>query len=242
MELVYIYHSGFALLGSNASLLFDFYEDSSVHNGFVVNELLKRPEPLYIFVSHFHEDHFNPQIFEFKKIKSNITYIISSDVWRYRRKFLMGQDFIKIRKGQKYNDDLIKVSAFGSTDSGVSFRVNLDGKEIFHAGDLNNWHWMAESTQEEVQSYESAYLQELALIKEECSYFDLVMFPVDPRLQVKYGLGACQFIENFAIKFLAPMHFGAVYKADSDLDAVAKAHHVSLLNIKERGQKFVLPL
>ena len=59
MELVYVFHSGFAVLSDKASLLFDYYEDTDKDHGFVHEELLKRPEPLYVFSSHFHQDHFS---------------------------------------------------------------------------------------------------------------------------------------------------------------------------------------
>lgn len=34
----------------------------------------------------------------------------------------------------------IKIVAAGSNDSGVSWIVEVAGKRIFHAGDLNNWY------------------------------------------------------------------------------------------------------
>ena len=241
MDLVYIYHSGFAVLGNNASLLFDYYEDTDKEHGFVQDELLKRPEPLYVFSSHFHQDHFNPDIFNFKEKKANITYILSADIARKRSKYVKEHDFIKIRKGGSFEDDLIKVKAFGSTDIGVSFAVNLESKEIFHAGDLNNWHWMEESSEEEWQGYEKAYLDELSYIKKDKQAFDLVMFPVDPRLGKEKSRGARQFLDCLAVKVLAPMHFWDKPEADGSLEKSAKEHGVILLNIEKRGQKFSLP-
>ena len=38
----------------------------------------------------------------------------------------------------------VKIKAFGSTDIGISFLVSVDGVDIFHAGDLNWWHWWDE--------------------------------------------------------------------------------------------------
>ena len=241
MELVYVFHSGFAVLSDKASLLFDYYEDTDKDHGFVHEELLKRPEPLYVFSSHFHQDHFNPEIFKFKEKKDNIVYILSADIARKRSKYVKDQDYIKLRKGGSFEDDLIKVKAFGSTDIGVSFAVNLEGKEIFHSGDLNNWHWMDESTQEEWQGYEKSYLDELSYIKKDKRSFDLVMFPVDPRLHEEKSRGARQFLDAFNVKVLAPMHFFFFSEDDEKLLQSAKEHDVLLLNIKKRGQKFSLP-
>lgn len=241
MDLVYIYHSGFALLGSKVNLLFDYYEDTAAQNGFVWNELLSRPEPLYVFASHFHQDHFNPEIFKFKEKKKDIVYILSSDIARKRSKFVRGKEFVKIRKGGVYEDALVSVKAFGSTDSGVSFSVNAQGREIFHSGDLNNWHWMEESSEEEWHGYEKAYLDELAFIKKDRSAFDLVMFPVDPRLGREKARGALEFLDSFKVKVLAPMHFWDKPEPDAALEHSAKEHDVLLLNIEKRGQKFSLP-
>jgi peptidoglycan/xylan/chitin deacetylase (PgdA/CDA1 family) len=47
--------------------------------------VLKSDKPLYVFSSHFHEDHFTRVIFEWKKQKPNVTYILSKDILRHRR-------------------------------------------------------------------------------------------------------------------------------------------------------------
>ena len=59
-DLVYLYHSGFALCFDKFSVLIDYYEDSmGTQTGFVHDHLVKRPGPLYILASHFHADHFS---------------------------------------------------------------------------------------------------------------------------------------------------------------------------------------
>lgn len=63
-----------------------------------------------------------------------------------------------VEEGDCYADDVLRVHAFGSTDVGISFLVEAEGKKIFHAGDLNNWHWMDESSEVEWKGYERDYL------------------------------------------------------------------------------------
>ena len=119
---------------------------------------------MYVFSSHFHEDHFTNEIFEWKKQKPNITYILSKDIYKHRRASKEDAD-VWLAKGGTWSDDNISVWAMGSTDSGVSWiaetkdkaaikRVQsqacLDSaereqartkvKRILHAGDLNNWY------------------------------------------------------------------------------------------------------
>lgn len=62
MKLIYIYHSGFALVGENFTVIIDYYKDSASQllTGVVHDELLERPGKLYVLSSHSHADHFNP--------------------------------------------------------------------------------------------------------------------------------------------------------------------------------------
>jgi L-ascorbate metabolism protein UlaG (beta-lactamase superfamily) len=55
MTLTYIFHSGFVLETEMSILIFDYWLDL---NG-VVPPFLKKDKPIYVFSSHFHEDHFN---------------------------------------------------------------------------------------------------------------------------------------------------------------------------------------
>ena len=83
MTLTYIFHSGFVLETEQSILVFDYWLDP---NG-VMGGVLKKDKPLYVFSSHFHEDHFNRAIFEWRKQKSDITYILSKDSLRHRRAY-----------------------------------------------------------------------------------------------------------------------------------------------------------
>ena len=68
--------------------------------------------------------------------------------------------------------------------------IEAQGKLIFHAGDLNNWHWKDESTPQEVAEAEGNYLKELDIIAKYTQAMDVVMFPVDPRLGTDFMRGA----------------------------------------------------
>lgn len=60
MTLTYIYHSGFMLEGLSAILIFDFWRDAD--NGIVERTLSTTHKRVYFLASHFHQDHFNPEI------------------------------------------------------------------------------------------------------------------------------------------------------------------------------------
>ena len=62
MTLTYIFHSGFVLETEQSILVFDYWMDPSG----VMDGVLRSGKPLYDFASHFHEDHFTKEIFEWK--------------------------------------------------------------------------------------------------------------------------------------------------------------------------------
>ena len=147
MTLTYIYHSGFMLEGVSVILIFDFWRDAD--NSIVERTLSTTHKRVYFLASHFHQDHFNPEILSLPVPHGEKKVILSRDIYRRRRAGTEGVTAY-LRRGESYRDDLITVHAFGSTDSGVSWAVHVEDKDIFHAGDLNNWHWADESTPQEI--------------------------------------------------------------------------------------------
>ncbi len=115
MTLTYIFHSGFVLETEQSILVFDYWMDPSG----VMNGVLRSGKPLYVFASHFHEDHFTKEIFEWKKQREGVTYILSKDIYKHRRASKEDAD-VWLAKGGTWSDDSISVWALGSTDSGVS--------------------------------------------------------------------------------------------------------------------------
>ena len=111
----------------------------------------------------------------------------------------------KVKEGDMLVCDRISVKVFGSTDEGVSFLVSDGDVNVFHAGDLNNWHWKDESTPEEVNQAEHSFLK---IVEQIAEYpVDIAMFPVDARMGSDYDLGARQFIEKCKPVHFFPMHF-----------------------------------
>ena len=216
MTLTYIFHSGFVLETEKSILIFDYWLDM---NG-VVGPFLKKDKPVYVFSSHFHEDHFNSAIFEWRNQHKNITYILSKDIYKHRRANKEDAD-VWLAKGGIWADDTISVWALGSTDSGVSWIVETEGKRIFHAGDLNNWYakFLSDENPDQLRysfemeeafnpiTHEKQFLGELKDIRKITDSFDVVMFPIDGRIGNGYTLGARQFIERFKVGLFVPMHF-----------------------------------
>lgn len=216
MTLTFIYHSGFAVEVQSCILIFDYWQDPAQ----VVPRLLSTSKPIYVFSSHFHEDHFTREIFEWRKLKTDITYILSKDITRHRRAD-KSEANVWLAKGGSWCDSNINVRATGSNDSGVSWIVDVDGRRLFHAGDLGNWYarFLTDDFRGgEIYSWEfgmmidpikeeKRYLGELKDISKVATSFDVAFVPVDGRIGNGYTRGARQFIEQFGIGLFVPMHF-----------------------------------
>lgn len=194
MKIEYIYHSGFSLETENYFLVFDYYR----------GEIELKDKPTYVFCTHDHPDHFNPEIFNWAKGKSNILYILSSDIENTPP---VKATFIDPYEEFIIND--LHIKTFGSTDKGVSFLIQVDKKNIFFAGDLNWWHWKDNTDAEKYQE-EKDFKAEINKIKG--NNIDLAFFPVDPRLEEYYYLGGDYFINEIQPKVFVPIHFGDNYE------------------------------
>lgn len=218
MKITYIFHSGFAIETDGCIMIFDYWMDPS----HVVPRLLESDKPLYVFSSHFHEDHFNREILSWKDRSADTFFILSKDILRHRRAAKPEAD-VWLAKGASWSDGMLGVTATGSNDSGVSWIVETAGKRIFHAGDLNNWYARFLSDDSADSGSDSAikdldvdpvkeekmFLGELKDIRKVTDSFDVAMFPVDGRIGNGYTRGARQFIDTFEVGLFVPMHFVA---------------------------------
>lgn len=240
MKGIYIYHSGFALLDEGVTVIIDYYKDSADRplTGVVHGELLSRPGKLYVLASHVHADHFNPEVLTWKEMRSDVQYLFSKDILEGGKSDLW--DACYLDKGNVWTDGVLEVEAFGSTDAGISFLLRWDGKIIFHAGDLNNWHWKEESTEAEVREAERAYFDELDVLARRTDRMDLVMFPVDPRLGEDYMLGAKQFVDKFRVDRFVPMHFDDAYDKANAFREYAESRGARFVELNYKGENFMI--
>lgn len=194
MKITFIRHSGFAVEMEHCVLLFDVWEDPAK----VVPPLLAGEKPVYVFASHLHGDHFNPAIFDWKDRVTE--YILHKDCRVGGR----AENVRLMDAGAAHETAHFSVHMYGSTDAGGSYMVRCEGKTIFHAGDLNWWHWAGESDGEKRRARDW-YRQELAAIRE--TEADVVFFPVDARQAVAREWGVKAFLSQVSVKeLLVPMH------------------------------------
>ncbi|QGU96166.1 MBL fold metallo-hydrolase [Clostridium bovifaecis] len=237
-KIYYLFHDGFLIETNSQIFIFDYYNDNSsshsrsLEDGVIPDEFFKTSKDIYVFVSHGHEDHFNPSIFSWKDINSKIEYILSSDI---EIKNAYPKHRI-ISEGESLQIKDIFIKAYGSTDLGVSFLIKTDDMSVFHAGDLNWWHWYDESDEFNLEM-SKAFKFQIDRLKAE--KIDVAFFPVDYRLKEHYYLGGEYFIKSLSPKLFIPMHFWNHTKITEDFSEKLKNHNTKIVVINERGQEIL---
>jgi len=192
----YLGGSGFLVTIGETGFLFDASEYGADKRILPEKETLSSFEKLYVFISHHHSDHFSETVYGL--CGEMATYIVGFDVPQPHRG-------VRMEPGDKQGFGNVQVKAFGSTDEGVSFLIEYEGIKLFHAGDLNLWHWRDESSITEIEKAERAFYECVAPIPQE--EIDLAFFPVDPRQGSMYDAGAGYFVMTVKPKIMIPMHF-----------------------------------
>lgn len=201
----YFHNSGFMVRTGSILLVFDYWrgEDGALP---VESRLTERDfadcTQIVFFVSHAHQDHFDSVIYDFNYTKYKINYIVDKEVPQKILNFNICQ---RIHEGETVPVGPVTVTAFGSTDAGVSFYVRANGLTIFHAGDLNLWHWREERSLSEVRQAQKAFYDCVKPL--ESLPVDIAMFPLDPRQGGCYDVGANHFIMAVKPRVFFPMHW-----------------------------------
>ncbi|MCI8558383.1 MAG: MBL fold metallo-hydrolase [Lachnospiraceae bacterium] len=233
MQITYIGHSGFLVELKETLLLFDYYEGT----------LPKFPheKKLYVFASHRHPDHFNPEIFSLAQEKGDTLFILSHDIWECRVPKELRAQTVRLKPNESYSPGNITVRTLKSTDEGVAFLVECEGKTIYHAGDLNDWRWIGEPenwNRQMAENYRS-YIEPLRDLQ-----IDAAFIPLDPRQEDYYALGMDYFLSLNTQKGeherIYPMHCWEDY---SIIDRWLREHpehpdRDRIVRIQGRGEMF----
>ncbi len=208
MQITYIYHSCFTIELEKSVFVFDYFQGTLPK--FPVNK------HIFFFASHKHQDHFNMDIFRKFQPPYHVTYILSNDI-RLNEKYLerygysasIKEQIVSVSKNNSYDiTDEMQLQTLKSTDAGVAFLINAENKRIYHAGDLNWWHWENESKTfllHQKQVYEEQ-------IKKLCDMpIDVAFIPLDYRLGESAELGMMYFLMTVNVKTVFPMHLWEHY-------------------------------
>ncbi len=218
MKITFIAHSGFLVEWEDFYTLFDWWQ----------GELppLDRSKPLLVFASHSHEDHFDKRIFTLPAAYPLTRYVLSHDIRlatrRWEKLGLTQEIFSRVTSIR--SDSLFPTEAGGepltirtiqSTDVGVAFLISAEGKLVYHAGDLNWWHWTEEGKMycnNMAANYRRAIGKLAAAVQDEAAdcgcepVIDAAMAPLDPRLGDAYAMGIEYLLEHVSVRRVLPMH------------------------------------
>ena len=201
---------------------------------------------IIFFASHKHPDHFVMDIFQWFGKYENLRYVLGSDI-KLSDKYLEcnGVDpcvkTVITNAGKNRTLELgdVKIETLRSTDEGVAFIVCTEGKTIYHAGDLNWWHWEGEADSWNTQM-EKDYKKEISLI--DGRHFDVAFVPLDPRLEWAYGLGMQEFLEHTDTDHVFPMHMWDDYRIIDKYKKSDKGRQYAdkVMEISRPGQEYAL--
>jgi len=146
----YLNHAGYAVKTKNHLLVFDYFSPTAdpgapgLCNGHIDPEEIS-DENVMVFVTHEHEDHLSPAIFQWREEIPKIKYIFGC-----RPDSAPPYEFMGPRETRTI--DGVKITAIDSNDPGVGFWVEVDGLVIFHAGDhANRWRDFSGPYREEIE-------------------------------------------------------------------------------------------
>jgi L-ascorbate metabolism protein UlaG (beta-lactamase superfamily) len=229
----YLGHCGYAVKTSRHFLVFDYQERSdgrqpkvlpslrSLAEGWINPEEIKHMS-VRVFVSHAHEDHFDPVIFTWKTAVPDIAYYFG---WQADADpsyhYLVGPR-------AELDSDGLSIATINSHHSGVpevAWLVKVDGVVIYHNGDC-----LPDNPGPEHD-----------FLKSKSGRVDLAfVFPVTEPGQ-KYTLQEEDFFRKFEVGAAFPMHATAGDAMYKDFKKVFEAKFTGLrIQVPEKlGQKFV---
>lgn len=236
MTVTFLGHSGFLAELPSVTLLFDWWKGEL--------PALRPGVPLYVFASHRHEDHFKPQIFSLDDGTRAVRFVLGRDIKlsaRNLERWAVSPETVEkchiLRGGQTCALPQATVEALSSTDEGEAFLVTADGLALFHAGDLNWWHWEGEDKgwNRNMEVNFKKYAEALR-----GRTIDLAMLPLDPRLGEAGFWGPAYFLETAEIRRFLPMHQWGEFDFARKFLEKHPAFTDRVLPVKEPGQVFAL--
>ncbi|MDY3281821.1 MBL fold metallo-hydrolase [Dysosmobacter sp.] len=189
-DVTFLAHSGFLVETEEVLLLFDWWKGALPS--------LPPEKPLLVLVSHGHHDHFNPAVFALDDGTRPVRFLLGEGITPPA-----GHDCAVLRGGESVTLPEAAVETLPSTDEGVAFLVRCGGRTVYHAGDLNWWHWEGEPDpwNPRMEADFKRYTEPLRRRR-----LDLAFLPLDPRQQAAESWGFTYLLELADIRRAFPMH------------------------------------
>ena len=200
-SIVYIHHDCFLLRAGGKTLLFDYPAPAYLpREAAQVAAAHIAGADLTVFVSHSHDDHFDPDILAVTQRAATRRFVVADDV-ADRFGDRLPADTVVLEPDDVRVLDGMRVEALESNDMGVAFRIDVAGIAVYFGGDLALWDWPGQSP---AAARAVAMSWRLALKKIASRPVDVAFSNMDPRLPSLAG--APDFVEKLAPAVFVPMH------------------------------------
>ena len=235
IQVTFLCHSAFLVETDSALLLFDW------QNG--VLPPLPAGKPLVVFASHRHEDHFNPRIVSLDDGSRPICFLLGKDIrltprscekWNLTSETASKCQCLGGGETTRPFPNLL-VETLPSTDEGVAFVVTVDGVTLYHAGDLNWWHWEGEDLAWN-RNMEVNFKRFLEPLRGRT--LDLAMVPLDPRQESAAGWDLKYLLELANVRHVLPMHQWGDFALTRRFLAEFPAFSHQVIPVEREGQRF----
>jgi len=230
----YLGHSAWAVKTSRHLLVFDYWDqgrpadDPCLCNGHIVPAEIADLN-VAVFVSHEHGDHYDPLIFGWREQIPGITYYMGC-----RPADADGQQYEYVGPRETRSADGMKIATIESNDSGVGWVIDVDGIQIYHAGDHANRQ----------QDFSGPYQAEIEYLAAAGVKPDLAFMPISGcgfGDQEAVKMGVHYTIETLQPAVFIPMHSGGnpFRYQEFVADCGQKFPHTEMLAVQNRGDHFL---
>ena len=220
MEITYLGHSGFLVETSAAYLLFDYIRGDLPE--------FSKEKRLYVFVSHAHHDHWDPEIFSNAKLHGASAFILGFDIQEpFEAMLRRNEDLADLKVIWAFPHETIRTEDFScdlllSTDEGVAFLVRTGEETIYHAGDLNWWHWNEDPKERNLERARN-FKREIDRMKG--VHINAAFVPLDPRQEDAYRFCMDYCMETLDADHVFPMHFWGDHELCRTYQASVRSAH-----------------
>ena len=210
MQITYLDHCGFFIELEQVCLLFDYWQGAL--------PIPVAGKALVTFSSHGHHDHFTREIFVYGQQWETVCHVLGNDIrLSAKRKAEWGirDDTIhRLGPDKALHLQDLKIRTLRSTDAGVAFLVEAEGKTIYHAGDLNWWVWDGEPEADNA-AMTQAFLAEMEKLKD--VPIDVAFLTLDGRQEADRFRGFDYCLRNLNIQKAVPMHSFGNYEPHREI-------------------------
>ena len=205
----YLGHCGWAIKTRHRLLVFDYWNTGRdparpcLANGHI-DPMEIRDVPTTVFITHEHQDHYDPVIHGWADTVRDLTYVYGfrpEELPQNRESGYTGPAYTFMPPHETRTIDGMRVTTIEANDAGVGYLVEVDGLVLYHAGDHAGW----------LPNERDGYIREIDYLDERIDRLDVAFVNItgchahDPAALAE---GNRYKIERLAPRVVVPTHAG----------------------------------